>query len=93
MTGILMSVSPEETWPVQCINCMGPQNGKTYDQWRAYGQSKSANMLFSVSLAEKLAKKGLISVSLHPGAIMETNLANPLVEEGFQTLGKKHVPF
>jgi NAD(P)-dependent dehydrogenase (short-subunit alcohol dehydrogenase family) len=50
-------------------------------------------MLFSVSLAEKLAKKGLISVSLHPGAIMETNLANPLVEEGFQTLGKKHVPF
>lgn len=43
------------------------QGGKTYDPWRAYGQSKTANMLFAVSLAEKLGSKGLVAVSLYPG--------------------------
>lgn len=45
----------------------GFDGGKTYDPWRAYGQSKTANMLFAVSLAEKLGSKGLVAVSLYPG--------------------------
>ncbi|KAE8132743.1 hypothetical protein BDV38DRAFT_296653 [Aspergillus pseudotamarii] len=44
-------------------------DGNTYDSWLAYGQSKTANMLFSISLAQKLGNKGLISVSLHPGVV------------------------
>ncbi|PPR07448.1 hypothetical protein CVT26_013479 [Gymnopilus dilepis] len=48
--------------------------GKTYDSWRAYGQSKTANALFSISLAEKLGKRGLLSFSVHPGGIF-TNMA------------------
>ena len=36
---------------------------------RGYGQSKTGNMLFSLSLAEKLGKRGLQSFSLHPGMI------------------------
>ncbi|ETS81857.1 hypothetical protein PFICI_06859 [Pestalotiopsis fici W106-1] len=48
-------------------------NGKTYNKWVAYGQSKTANILFSLSLAEKLGKRGLQSYSLHPGVI-NTNL-------------------
>ncbi|EFQ32432.1 WW domain-containing oxidoreductase [Colletotrichum graminicola] len=48
---------------------------ETYNRWVAYGQSKTADMLFSLSLAEKLGKRGLLSFSLHPGVI-GTNLAN-----------------
>ncbi|KAI0104691.1 WW domain-containing oxidoreductase [Nemania sp. FL0031] len=44
-------------------------NGSTYNPWRAYGQSKTANMLFTLSLAEKLGSRGLQSYSLHPGVI------------------------
>lgn len=35
----------------------------------AYGQSKTANMLMAISLAEKLGSKGLVTSSLHPGVI------------------------
>ncbi|KAJ3956836.1 hypothetical protein N0V92_006620 [Colletotrichum tropicale] len=42
-------------------------NGKHYNQWHAYGQSKTANCLMAISLAEKLGSKGLLSFSLHPG--------------------------
>ncbi|EEA23528.1 hypothetical protein TMatcc_002408 [Talaromyces marneffei ATCC 18224] len=61
-------------------------NGATYNPWRAYGQSKTANLLFSRSLAIKLAKRGLISVSLHPGVILDTSLGSHLDANGFQGL-------
>lgn len=67
------------------------QNGETYEKWVAYGQAKTANMLFSISLAEKLEKRGLRSYSLHPGVIMGTGLAGHLnaAEEGdFSVLSK-----
>lgn len=50
--------------------------GDNYNRWQAYGQSKSANMLFALSLAEKLGavKGGLVAVSLHPGVIGGTGL-------------------
>ncbi|KAK4188644.1 putative dehydrogenase [Podospora australis] len=49
--------------------------GENYNRWQAYGQSKTANMLFALSLAEKLGeKRGLVTVSLHPGVIGGTNL-------------------
>ncbi|RYP10856.1 hypothetical protein DL764_000408 [Monosporascus ibericus] len=48
--------------------------GKTYNKWQAYGQSKTANMLFSLSLAERLGPKGLLAFSLHPGHVMGTTL-------------------
>lgn len=38
-----------------------------YDKWAAYGQSKTANILFSAALADRLKSKGLLSFSLHPG--------------------------
>ncbi|KAF5645216.1 oxidoreductase [Fusarium sp. NRRL 25303] len=31
-------------------------NGERYNKWSAYGQSKTANMLFAISLAEKLVE-------------------------------------
>ncbi|KAI0747065.1 hypothetical protein C8Q80DRAFT_1179123 [Daedaleopsis nitida] len=52
---------------------VGFSEGKTYEKWRAYGQSKTANILFALSLAEKLGPKGVTAYALHPGGIM-TNL-------------------
>ncbi|KAF4999591.1 hypothetical protein FGRMN_2339 [Fusarium graminum] len=59
-------------------------NGEFYNKWSAYGQSKTANMLFAISLAEKLGNRGLQAYSLHPGAILETSLGNHL--EGLDSL-------
>lgn len=52
-----------------------PQNGETYNKWIAYGQSKTANLLFALSLAEKLGGRGLGAYSLHPGVIGGTGLS------------------
>jgi NAD(P)-dependent dehydrogenase (short-subunit alcohol dehydrogenase family) len=43
--------------------------GKDYVTWIAYGQAKTANILFSVGLNQKLAGKGVRSFALHPGSI------------------------
>lgn len=62
-------------------------NGAVYDKWKAYGQSKTANMLFSVALAEKLGHRGLRSYSLYPGRILTNIAQNITVDEmkGFGT--------
>ena len=65
----------------------GWQDGKTYDKWAAYGQTKTANMLFSVSLADKLGPKGLLSYSLYPGRI-KTNIAQSIPLEELRAAGK-----
>lgn len=51
------------------------QEGRLYSKWKGYGQSKTANCLMTVALADKLGKKGLTAISLHPGVI-GTNLGN-----------------
>ncbi len=51
-----------------------------YSPWRAYGQSKLANVLFARSLARRMGSRGTAN-ALHPGVI-GTNLArsmNPLL--------------
>ncbi|KAH7360178.1 hypothetical protein BKA65DRAFT_421033 [Rhexocercosporidium sp. MPI-PUGE-AT-0058] len=55
--------------------------GKVYDPWAAYGQSKTANILFTVSLAEKLASKGILAFAVHPGSIADTNLGTHVERE------------
>ncbi|KAL7910467.1 NAD(P)-binding protein [Trichoderma velutinum] len=54
---------------------LGFEDGKSYNPWLAYGQAKTANMLFTVSLAhsKRLHERGISSFSVHPGAI-ESNL-------------------
>ncbi|KAI0842702.1 NAD(P)-binding protein [Hypoxylon sp. FL0890] len=47
-------------------------NGETYNKWHAYGQSKTANILMALSIAEKLGPR-VLAYSLHPGVIA-TNL-------------------
>jgi NAD(P)-dependent dehydrogenase (short-subunit alcohol dehydrogenase family) len=46
---------------------------RPYDPWAAYGQSKTANVLFAVGVTERWGGDGITSNSLMPGAIA-TNL-------------------
>jgi NAD(P)-dependent dehydrogenase (short-subunit alcohol dehydrogenase family) len=58
---------------------------REYDKWIAYGQSKSANVLFSCELDRRLRDRGVRSFALHPGVIM-TELARHLSPEDIQEL-------
>ncbi|EXJ87903.1 hypothetical protein A1O1_04830 [Capronia coronata CBS 617.96] len=57
-------------------------NGAEYDPWSAYGQSKTANILFTVALAKKLHDKNIFSFAVHPGNIFSTSLASHLADFG-----------
>ncbi|CAM5312658.1 SDR family NAD(P)-dependent oxidoreductase [Streptomyces canus] len=41
-----------------------------YDKWQAYGQAKTANVLFAVHLDRLGADRGVRAFSLHPGGIL-----------------------
>ena len=43
---------------------------RAYDKWTAYGQSKTANVLFAVGLDARGAKHGIRAFAVHPGAIV-----------------------
>jgi NAD(P)-dependent dehydrogenase (short-subunit alcohol dehydrogenase family) len=58
---------------------------REYDKWVAYGQSKSANVLFSCELDRRLQDRGVRSFALHPGVIM-TELVRHLTMEDIQEL-------
>ncbi|KAE8422761.1 hypothetical protein BDV36DRAFT_290931 [Aspergillus pseudocaelatus] len=48
--------------------------GKTYQRWLSYGQSKTANALMGLALAERLGSRGLLAFPLCPGTSF-TNLS------------------
>jgi NAD(P)-dependent dehydrogenase (short-subunit alcohol dehydrogenase family) len=43
------------------------QDGAEYDGWSAYGQAKTANILFTRQLSTKIASRGIFSFAVHPG--------------------------
>jgi NAD(P)-dependent dehydrogenase (short-subunit alcohol dehydrogenase family) len=51
------------------INFADPQFKHGYDMWRAYGQSKLANILFTTELARRLDGAGVTANVLHPGFV------------------------
>jgi NAD(P)-dependent dehydrogenase (short-subunit alcohol dehydrogenase family) len=53
---------------------------RPYDRWLAYGQSKTANILFAVEAFRRWAADGIATNALHPGRIM-TNLVRHLDDE------------
>jgi NAD(P)-dependent dehydrogenase (short-subunit alcohol dehydrogenase family) len=48
---------------------------RPYDPWLAYGQSKTANVLFAVEATRRWAGDGITANAVHPGAILDTNLS------------------
>ncbi|MGW2313254.1 SDR family NAD(P)-dependent oxidoreductase [Actinomadura luteofluorescens] len=67
-----------------------------YDKWEAYGQAKTANVLFAVHL-DALAKDDVRAFSLHPGSILtplqrhiplEEKVANGWIDEDGNEIGQ-----
>jgi NAD(P)-dependent dehydrogenase (short-subunit alcohol dehydrogenase family) len=53
---------------------------RPYDPWSAYGQSKTANVLFAVAATKQWARDGITANALMPGGI-RTNLQRYVPEE------------
>jgi NAD(P)-dependent dehydrogenase (short-subunit alcohol dehydrogenase family) len=53
---------------------------RAYDKWAAYGQAKTANILFAVEFDRRFAARGVRAFSNHPGGIM-TELGRHLTPE------------
>ena len=53
---------------------------RTYEPWSAYGQSKTANVLFAVEATRRWAGDGIVANALMPGGIM-TNLQRYVSQE------------
>ncbi len=61
---------------------------RDYDKFEAYGQSKSANILFTVELERRLADEGIHSFAVHPGVIA-TELSRHLTREDFTQMAAR----
>ena len=57
------------------INLEDPNLRGNYSGWRAYGQSKLANVMFTYELARRLEGTGVGANALHPGAVA-TNIGS-----------------
>ncbi|MGE0665528.1 MAG: SDR family NAD(P)-dependent oxidoreductase [Sphingomonadales bacterium] len=60
-------------------------NGRDYEKWSSYGQSKTANVLFSVELSKRLAPFGITANAVHPGGI-QTELGRHLTDADREAL-------
>ncbi|KAL8947331.1 MAG: hypothetical protein Q9222_006375 [Ikaeria aurantiellina] len=60
--------------------------GKAYDPWTAYGQAKTAQMLFTHGVANRLKDRGVVSFSCHPGSNFDTKLGSHLQMEDYNDI-------
>jgi NAD(P)-dependent dehydrogenase (short-subunit alcohol dehydrogenase family) len=58
-----------------------------YDGMLAYGQSKTANVLFAVELDRRWAEYGIRGYALHPGIAHGTNLGPSVTEDELRAMG------
>lgn len=70
-----------------------PQIEQDYESWRAYGQSKLAQITFTKALAERLEGSNITTYSLHPETFMPTRMVlqagiepQSTIEEGADNL-------
>ena len=57
-----------------------------YDKWQAYGQSKTANVLFTVEAQRRWGPRGEHSFAVHPGVVY-TDLARHMTRDDFSEGG------
>jgi NAD(P)-dependent dehydrogenase (short-subunit alcohol dehydrogenase family) len=59
---------------------------RPYDRWEAYGQSKTANVLFAVELDRRGNENGIRAFAAHPGAVV-TDLGRHMTEDELKQYG------
>jgi len=87
---VMVSSDAHKMAPADTIEFENLDGKKNYKPWKAYGQSKMANILFVKELSRKVVKTGITVNALHPGVI-QTNLwrhMNPVVNGLFSFFGK-----
>ena len=62
---------------------------RAYDRWQAYGQSKTANVLFAVELDRRGEASGIRAFAVHPGAIL-TPLSRNMTDDELRAYGLSH---
>ena len=65
---------------------------RNYEKWVAYGNSKTANVLFSVALDARLKDSSVRSLAVHPGMIL-TDIARHITEEEAALMQEAPEPF
>ena len=65
----IVSVASAAHYGVKGINWDNPEFRGNYSAYKAYGQSKLANILFTRELARRLRGTGVTANSLHPGFV------------------------
>ena len=60
---------------------------RDYDPVTAYGQSKTANVLFALAVDERSKGDGVRAFSLHPGTIVETRFSRDLPDGLLEAVG------
>src|SRR5271157_3437615 len=70
----MLSSRAHESAPKGGIEFDNLSGEKGYSAWRAYGQSKFANLLFAKELARRFSGTARAANALHPGVIFDTNL-------------------
>ncbi|OAL44466.1 NAD(P)-binding protein [Pyrenochaeta sp. DS3sAY3a] len=78
-------VPPEEMHPTPLPPMFAKAAEDGYNGYVAYGQAKTANMLYSIGLNARLADKGILSYAVHPGSIW-TGLSRDLDAAGEEAI-------
>lgn len=60
-------IPTEEKYPGELPALFQGKDGGVYNGYIAYGQAKTANVLFSVGLNARLGSEGIVSYAVHPG--------------------------
>ncbi len=63
---------------------------RPYHKWLSYGQSKTANVLFTVELERRLGSRGVHACAVHPGVI-QTELSRYMGEEDWELIRSRAV--
>jgi len=86
----IINVSSIGQYPIDFNDIMLEKN---YESFRAYRQSKLAQIMFTIDLAEELKGTGVVVNSLHPASLMNTNMVHEFfgstmstVEDGVKTV-------
>jgi NAD(P)-dependent dehydrogenase (short-subunit alcohol dehydrogenase family) len=86
---VMVSSEAHRRTPPKGIELDNLAADRGYSPWRAYGQSKLANLLFARELSRRLPRSGQLANALHPGVIA-TNLTRNMpgwARAGFNALG------
>lgn len=59
-----------------------------YNKYAVYGQTKAANALFSVGLAERYGEAGVLSYSVHPGVMGGTGMGSSVTDADMMSFGE-----